>query len=266
MRSIEEWTQQATGHIRFAPDRKVVAEELRAAYEDHRDALLEAGERRERASFLALQALGDPDEAGELLSKVHTPYLGWAWRASRWVLLAACILLFIALVRIMWGDLPNGFYRTSMPYPVSEVAKEDSVYSIIRNGSSTDAVRSGSYTFRVEESVIIQHPNGNLACILLQVRCPFWLDKPNDLPVRLFAYGDGRLYENYLTSETPHAMTGWMVFDGPVSETFLLEKTLGVQRYWVTLCDVPEDLAQAEICYDHGGTRFSLTVHFGEGS
>ena len=54
MRSIEEWILAATGHIRFPPDRKAVAEEIRASYEDHRDALLAAGETRDRASFLAL--------------------------------------------------------------------------------------------------------------------------------------------------------------------------------------------------------------------
>ena len=36
MRSIEEWILAATGHIRFPPDRKAVAEEIRASYEDHR--------------------------------------------------------------------------------------------------------------------------------------------------------------------------------------------------------------------------------------
>ncbi|MBR2098563.1 MAG: hypothetical protein IJ926_02640, partial [Firmicutes bacterium] len=80
MRNIEEWILAATGHIRFPPDRKAVAEEIHASYEDHRDALLAAGETRDRASFLALQALGDPDEAGELLAQVHRPWLGWAWK------------------------------------------------------------------------------------------------------------------------------------------------------------------------------------------
>ena len=32
MRSIEEWILAATGHIRFPPDRKAVAEEIRASY------------------------------------------------------------------------------------------------------------------------------------------------------------------------------------------------------------------------------------------
>ena len=47
--------------------------------EKTRDALIEAGESSDRAAYLALQAMGDPNEAGELLAKVHKPWLGWAW-------------------------------------------------------------------------------------------------------------------------------------------------------------------------------------------
>ena len=96
MSGIEEWILLATAHIAFPPDRKPVAEEIRASYEDHRDALIEAGETRDRASFLALQALGDPDEAGELLAHVHRPWLGWAWKVSRWAAVFAVIGMMIS--------------------------------------------------------------------------------------------------------------------------------------------------------------------------
>ena len=96
MSGIEGWILLATAHIAFPPDRKPVAEEIRASYEDHRDALIEAGESSDRAAYLALQAMGDPDEAGELLAKVHkvpSPVLvllvGWTEHCRRGVIVGA---------------------------------------------------------------------------------------------------------------------------------------------------------------------------------
>ena len=64
MNTIGAWTQRAVSHIRFRPDRAAVEAELRAHYEDHRDALLRAGKDRGAAERDALAALGDPDEIG----------------------------------------------------------------------------------------------------------------------------------------------------------------------------------------------------------
>ena len=80
VRSIAEWTMRATEYIRFQPDRAAVAEELKASYEDHRDELIEAGETTERASFLALQAMGDPAETSRMLRSVYHPLITFLWR------------------------------------------------------------------------------------------------------------------------------------------------------------------------------------------
>ena len=95
MNTIGAWTQRAVSHIRFRPDRATVEAELRAHYEDHRDALLRAGKDRGAAERDALAALGDPDETGRLLNCAHRPWLGWAWSLSRWVVALAAALLLI---------------------------------------------------------------------------------------------------------------------------------------------------------------------------
>ena len=100
VRSIAEWTMQATEHIRYQPDRDAVAEELKASYEDHRDALIESGEATDRASFLALQAMGDPAETGRMLRSVYHPLITFLWRVSRVVLV--CLLIAAAIAVIPW--------------------------------------------------------------------------------------------------------------------------------------------------------------------
>ena len=74
MSGIEEWIALSTAHIAFPPDRKPVAEEIRASYEDHRDALIEAGETEEQASRLALEALARLGLEGEPLGRVRSLY------------------------------------------------------------------------------------------------------------------------------------------------------------------------------------------------
>ena len=98
---ISAWLDTAVSGIRFGPDRAEVRRELLEHLEDKTldlqrvfpDILEE--EARERA----LYAMGDAEELKVSLAKIHRPWLGYLWTASRWlvrgtlaILLAVCVL------------------------------------------------------------------------------------------------------------------------------------------------------------------------------
>lgn len=92
---FEIWVDAVCGQVRFSPDRKGIAKELRTHYEDHYQDLLRLNYSPELAAERALKAMGDAQEVGRALDRVHKPWLGWLWETSRW---AAWGLLALALV------------------------------------------------------------------------------------------------------------------------------------------------------------------------
>ena len=76
---VAQWLDKATAGIRFAPDRRAVRDELEAHLEDK--ALdfqrifpgLPEAEAQERAAA----EMGDPEEIGKELARIHKPWLGY---------------------------------------------------------------------------------------------------------------------------------------------------------------------------------------------
>ena len=99
-----DWLTTAAKGIRFGPDRAEVLREL-CDHLDDRIADLERifpGIGREEAEERALAGMGDPEEVGRELARVHRPWLGWLWTASRVLLALACVGL--VLNWLYWGD------------------------------------------------------------------------------------------------------------------------------------------------------------------
>lgn len=90
---FEDWREDAVKQVRFAPDRKAIAEELTAHYEDHRDALLDCGYSQEEAEQKALEAMGDAREVGRGLNRVHKFYLGALWLFAKWLAIVLAVVL-----------------------------------------------------------------------------------------------------------------------------------------------------------------------------
>ena len=266
MSGIEEWIILSTAHIAFPPDRKPVAEEIRASYEDHRAALIEAGESEEQASYLALEALGDPNEVGELLAKVHRPWLGWAWKVSRWAAIAASILLFITLIRIMWGDLPKNYFSTSPPGPVMQAELQDGAFTIIRRGTCSKRARIGQYAFCIEDAQILRYRDGgDCAFVLLNVRYPFWLDAPYGLYRRFTAEDStGQIYVSGFLLDAPSGidMPAWQPSGEPFQHFYKQMERPGAARYWIILLGCSSEAEWVTLKYDYNRYDFSLTVDF----
>ena len=91
--SFQIWVNAVCQEVRFRPDHRSIEEELRTHYEDHVKDLLRLGRPRELAEQRALEAMGSAQEVGWALDKVHKPWLGWLWEASRVLVLLLALLL-----------------------------------------------------------------------------------------------------------------------------------------------------------------------------
>ena len=100
MRSnFQIWVNAVCEQVRFRPDHRSIEFELRDHYEEHVRDLLRLGRPRELAEERALAAMGDAQEVGRALDKVHKPWLGWLWEVSRWLFRALAVL---TLVTLFW--------------------------------------------------------------------------------------------------------------------------------------------------------------------
>ena len=156
-----QWLDAATRGIRFGPDRAAVRAELAAHLEDK-----QADLRRifpdippEEAEQRALEAMGDPEEIGRELAKIHKPWLGYLWRVSQVCLLAVAVWLGV----LVWnGGADALFWQTGSAFPEETggvggfLAR--SVFSAERVSSvplpRQQSVRNGEYTFTVEEGTL----------------------------------------------------------------------------------------------------------------
>ena len=105
------WLDTATRGIRFGYDRRAVRAELAAHLEDKA-----ADFRRifpdmapEEAEARALEDMGDPEEIGRELGRIHRPWLGWLWRASQ-VLAAGAALWLLSFFLLLGDDAYLGEY------------------------------------------------------------------------------------------------------------------------------------------------------------
>jgi len=104
------WLETAVRGIRFRPDRDAVRSELREHFEDKMADLMRIFPdlTPEEAEGMAAAGMGDPEEIGRELAKLHKPWLGYLWRISQGVL--AVLLLLTALCFGLWleRELPLG--------------------------------------------------------------------------------------------------------------------------------------------------------------
>jgi len=101
---IENWCDAVLKEVCFRPDHKAIRKELEAHYADRSAGLRQAGYGWDEARERTLAAMGDPVEVGQLLNRVHRPWLGWLWMASRLLLV---LFVLLALRQAVGGELPK---------------------------------------------------------------------------------------------------------------------------------------------------------------
>ena len=104
------WLDRATEKIRFQPDRRRVRRELEDHILDRMEASPLTGYEAEQA---AVAAMGDPEALAVELGRIHTPYLGWLWRGSQW-------LLVLLVIWFLLGGVAPDLGETFRIYPSDE--------------------------------------------------------------------------------------------------------------------------------------------------
>ena len=143
----DAWLDTATAGVRFGPDRAAVRGELEAHLEDKAADLrrifpeLTAEEARVRA----LEQMGDAAEIGRELAKIHRPWLGWLWRASKWIAVLSVVLLLVINI------LNNDHYQ-SAGYPLW------GGFSTVRGRTEGEKIQLGGYTFQIVGAAYLDYP------------------------------------------------------------------------------------------------------------
>ena len=154
----DKWLDTAVSGIRFYLDRKNVRTELEGHIEDRTADLRRLfPDIPEREAYTrALAQMGDAEEVGRELARVHKPWLGWLWNASRWAVIALWFVCLaagyrsnaFAVDRSLWGRGGAEFYG-----PVQ----------------SGEAARVGGYTFRITGAACLDRREETGAADTLQI-------------------------------------------------------------------------------------------------
>lgn len=89
----EEWLYEATRRIRFPPDREAVRRELLGHLEEKTAAYMEQGRTFYDAEAAAVEDMGSPEEISRELGRIHRPWWGYIWQASRVFLICVIVIM-----------------------------------------------------------------------------------------------------------------------------------------------------------------------------
>ena len=188
-----QWLDTAVAKIRFGPDRKEVRAELEAHLEDK--ALdfqrIFPGLTQEEAQDRAAAEMGDPEEIGKELARLHKPLLGYAWLASKvllGVVIGAGVLLFAnrtyqdGISNLLDG--PHSWYGDSDP-PIAAIYKGVEL-DYLGPLADSGPVQAGEYTFSTDcgELWNVTMSNGETSRVVylqLEVRHPRPMEQLNYL-------------------------------------------------------------------------------------
>ena len=160
--NIDIWLDAATSGIRFKPDRRAVEEELRGHFEDKSADLQRVFHISEKeAEKMALERMGDPEQIGKELAKIHKPWLGYLWRLSR---MAFGLALVLCLIAGLGGGTPLWKWRVE-PWRCETPV-----------GLAPESARLGGYTFAIKEAVYVDYPQESE--LTDQVRVVFRISTP----------------------------------------------------------------------------------------
>ena len=148
------WLSTATGQIPFPPDRDAVRRELAAHLEDRQEAIQARGMTAYEAEQAATAAMGDPEPLARELARLHRPWWGYLWRASRWavilLLLVALPTLLPALRDLFFPEYPTEHYRPQLPEAVEVWTHADGAQrtdTLLQSWTPEGSVSLGGYRF-----------------------------------------------------------------------------------------------------------------------
>ena len=247
------WLDTAVAGIRFKPDQRAVRAELQAHLEDKTADLrrIFPDMTDEEAEVRAVEEMGDAAEIGKELARLHKPWLGYLWRASKWV--AAALVLVLVAINVVKND-----YFQSAGYPLW------GQFSTVYGRTEGEKIQLGGYTFQIVGAAYVEYPedspHADRVQVAFRVSTPRFWERINE----------GAL-QSALTMTGPEGWV-WNMDSGKVQtiwEEGRNELICGLQRAkWGLFHDtyvVYGDLEWTEgepVClkFDFGKGSFTLTV------
>ncbi|MBE7030125.1 MAG: hypothetical protein E7409_01710 [Ruminococcaceae bacterium] len=90
-----QYIELVLSRVRFRFDHAKIRDELQAHLEDATEWYCNGGMAPDAANRAAIASMGDAQEVGRALDRVHHPLIGWLWRVSNWLvrILAVCCIV-----------------------------------------------------------------------------------------------------------------------------------------------------------------------------
>ena len=242
--------------LRFAPDRPAVAAELTAHLEDHRDAMMARDPELTlpEAEHAAIAAMGDPEELGLALSRVHSPVLGRIQRALGGVLV---FLLLLSALNGLGSERRENFVRQFVPQP----SQYDEIYSrgnaiVLQDWAPQSSVRAGDYILSVPRAMFYKSrpdlPTVFTCTLALTCHNP-WRSAPSSHWGQWLTIEDeqGNLFLGRYHNST---VTEYDFYVNTKGETLFT----GYYEFFFT--GIPEGVEHLTLTYDRLGTSFRLPI------
>jgi len=180
------WVALATEGILSKKERESARQELMDHIADHTEALCAAGLSPEEAEDRAVAAMGDPNEVGALLRKIHQPVLTRILQVCRWTagLLAAVLVLQLAvslfdsnrgILDRLWCDDPLTIYG----YAYFQTDELPEGILARRVADTEGAVDLGDYRLKPLKTSLERREEGTRVILLLELKANrLWYNTP----------------------------------------------------------------------------------------
>ena len=283
MTEFGRWCDTVTRQVRFRPDRGAIQRELTAHYQDHVRDLERVGYDWKLAEQRALAAMGDPEEIGRALNRVHKPWLGWLWIASRAVLaltVMACLLSLPgtgSFFHMMKNTLfppedPGGYQAIAGSYSALNEQEGVTVWRSMGTLEAQSADLPG-YTLSLLEGQWWQyHDTFYLGECLLRLEPErLWYDLPEDVLDDLVLTGSGGvLFSNIKYNPFPYEETNnWFLISKssnafPVSDdadSYRLEDSRDLGGWYLKLTmTTDEPVEWVELSFPYGDSNWTFRI------
>ncbi len=274
---VGRWLDGATGGLKFPPDRRAARQELLDHIMDRTEAYrrnfpdMTAGE----AERKAVEQMGDPQEVGRALARLHHPWVGFLWYGCRGLLGGAALA--VLLLVVLQPKLMNALWDGGISWAVEQADRR--FLGLEEEWTAPAPVELDHHTLTVPRAARIEEkwsrPDTNQevyacesAAITLRIRAKLPWDRPGEgdlaIPARLTAVDShGKAL----------GLDRWTEEDRFEGQAPILAGRRGVfwQEYELLLRDLTPGAQWVELDYHFGGTQFKIRVdipaesHYGMG-
>ncbi len=250
------WLHTAVAGIRFRPDREAVAAELREHIEDKTADLMRIfpDMTEEEARERALSQMGDPEEIGKELAKIHKPWLGYLWRASQ-VVLGAVLLLAVIVGANYIGGGYTGWFKPGEGLPMDWEG-----CSVTELEHWEGRIKMDGYTLTMSRAALYSWEDSRELGVALRTVSPYFWDREGRFYEQVSAVDSlGNRYPSYYSQYVRRETENWNYLHGisdghgPFRQDYIL---------WVE--ELPPEAEWVRLEYNWMGHEFSMTVELKE--